>query len=47
MLSKKIRHLKSKFEEYCEKIFKYDGNQDFIEGNIHIYSIKDVDEFEN
>lgn len=34
-------------EEYCEKIFKYDGNQDFIEGNIHIHSIKDVDEFEN
>ena len=34
-------------EEYCEKIFKYDGNQDFIQGNIRIYSIRDVDEFEN
>ena len=34
-------------EEYCERIFKYDGNQDFIQGNIRIYSIRDVDEFEN
>ena len=34
-------------EKTCEKIFKYDGNQDFIEGNLRIYSITDVDEFED
>lgn len=34
-------------EKICEKIFNYDGKQDFLEGNIRIYSIRDVDEFEN
>ena len=34
-------------EKTCEKIFKYDGKQEFLEGNIRIYSIRDVDEFEN
>tara|TARA_Y100000996_G_C22550473_1_gene653488 strand:- start:978 stop:1766 length:789 start_codon:yes stop_codon:yes gene_type:complete len=34
-------------EKTCQKIFQYDGNQDFVEGNLRIYSVGDVDEFED
>lgn len=34
-------------EKMCEKIFKYDGKQTFEEGNLRIYSITDVDTFED
>ena len=34
-------------EKMCEKIFKYDGKQTFKEGNLRIYSITDVDTFED
>ena len=36
-----------KDEKICEKIFKYDGKQTFKEGNLCIYSITDVDTFED
>ena len=34
-------------EKTCQKIFKYDGKQDFIDGILRIYSITDVDDFED